>query len=121
MNSYLSRCALTTKYMSKAGDQSVCSILVYFFRLIIITSLFAFNSTGGHAYIACNGVEREKKSLFTSGTFHKICEGKSPINCLCVLLLCSLGLLLIIQSFNPNYCITLFIRLVRDSRMRLQG
>ncbi len=55
--------------------------LYTFFRLIIITSLFAFNSTGGHAYIACNGVEREKKSLFTSGTFHKICEGKSPINC----------------------------------------
>ncbi len=91
MNSYLSRCALTTKYMSKAGNQIVCNILFYiyiyiffysfFFLLSIITLLFALNSTGRHAYIACNGVEPQKTSLSTSVTFNKICEGKSPINC----------------------------------------
>ncbi|XP_050957445.1 uncharacterized protein LOC127158330 [Labeo rohita] len=30
VNSYLSRCALTTKFMSKAGNQIVCNILAYF-------------------------------------------------------------------------------------------
>ncbi len=148
MNSYLSRCALTTKYMSKAGNQIVCNILfyysvyiyiyiytliylsvyiyiyiiiIYFFlkMLSIITILFALNSTGRHAYIACNGLEPQKTSLSTSVTFNKICEGKSPINFLCILLLCALGLFLIILS--PDYCITLFIRLVRGSRMKRQG
>lgn len=46
-----------------------------------MTSLYSLNSTVGYAYIACNGVEPQKKSLSTSVTFHKICEGKSPIDC----------------------------------------
>ncbi len=55
-------------------------LYIFLFLLSIIT-LFALNSTGRHAYIACNGVEPQKTSLSTSVTFNKICEGKSPINC----------------------------------------
>ncbi len=54
---------------------------LFLFLLSIITLLFALNSMGRHAYIACNGVEPQKTSLYSSVTFNKICEGKSPINC----------------------------------------
>jgi len=66
--------------MSKAGDYNVPYSCIPSYIVYIITSLFAFNSTGGHAYIACTGVEPQKKWHSTSGPFHKICEGKSHVS-----------------------------------------
>ena len=94
----------------------VFSILLHtsFQRLHAINSYFAFNSPVGHAHIACNVVEPEERGFLTPGTFHKICEGRSN------------GLILsfvfIIWAVNPTdfILITLFIRLVRGSWMRLQ-
>ncbi len=42
MNSYVSRCALTTKYMSKAGNQIVCNILFYYSVYIVYIYIYIY-------------------------------------------------------------------------------
>ncbi|KAK0134039.1 hypothetical protein N1851_030404 [Merluccius polli] len=71
INSYLSRCALMTKYMYKAAWVDMLTV---------------------HA-VGLN----HQKNVSASGPFHKICE-----------VLCTLGLLSVMQHFNSDYCVTLY-------------
>ncbi|KAK0135450.1 Tripeptidyl-peptidase 2 [Merluccius polli] len=105
INSYLSRCALMTKYMYKAGDYSVPYSCIPFYIVYIVTSLFAFNGMGGHAYSACSGVEPPKKCLCIRLSTRYV---KVSLICLSLIVLCTLGLLSVMQHFNSDYCVTLY-------------
>lgn len=90
VNSYLSRCALTTKYMSKGGDCSI-SLLMYFFIAYCMTFTQHLLSTARVDMLTIHAMawNYKKNHNTTSGIVCKICEGVFSVNGFNLWLLCS--------------------------------